>query len=137
MTTTTAVTPRERAIGMGCAVLGVLWLATALAMALDPSGFIEQAGGFGAVNEHLVRDLATYSAAVGAGLLVAWRTPSWRVPVLAFATLQTALHAVNHVFDADLADPGWKGWGTAVVLAALTLVTAWLLVAAHQEGSRA
>jgi hypothetical protein len=137
MTTSMAVTPRGRAIALGCAALGALWLATALAMAVDPAGFIDQAGGFGAVNEHLVRDLATYSAAVGAGLLIAWRVPSWRVPVLAFATLQTALHTVNHMFDADLADPGWKGWGNAAVLAALTLVTAWLMVAAHRENDRA
>lgn len=137
MTMGTAVSARERVIGIGCATLGALWLATAFAMAVDPAGFIEQAGGFGAVNEHLVRDLATYSAAVGAGLIVAWRVASWRVPVLAFATLQTALHAVNHVLDADLADPGWKGAGNAIVLAALTLVTAWLMLAAHREETRA
>lgn len=137
MTMGTAVSARERVIGIGCAALGALWLATAFAMAVDPAGFIEQAGGFGAVNEHLVRDLATYSAAVGAGLIVAWRVASWRVPVLAFATLQTALHAVNHVLDADLADPGWKGAGNAIVLAALTLVTAWLMLAAHREETRA
>jgi len=131
-----AATPRERVIAAGCAALGVLSLVTALAMALDPSGFIEEVGGFGAVNEHLVRDLATYSAAVGVGLLVVWRVPSWRVPVLAFATLQTALHTVNHVFDADLADPGWKGWGTAALLAALTVVTGWLTLAAHREERR-
>lgn len=127
---------RDRMIGIGCAILGALALVTALTMAVDPAGFLDGAGGFGTVNEHLVRDLATWTATLGVTLLAAARIASWRVPLLAFAALQGALHAINHAFDADLADPGWKGWGTVAVQLALTGVIVWLLVAAHRQETR-
>lgn len=138
MSTSTATSPRagsrEHAIAAGCALLGAASLLTALAMVADPAGFLDEVGGFGAVNAHLVRDVATWSATLGVTLLAAARLASWRVPILSFALLQGVLHMVNHAFDADLADPGWKGWGTVGLLAAVALVTAWLLVAAHREG---
>ena len=137
MSTSTVSSPpasaRERVIALGCGALGTLALLTALAMTLDPAGFIDEVGGFGAVNEHLVRDVATWSATLGVTLLAAARLATWRVPILAFAVVQGALHTVNHAFDADLADPGWKGWATVGLQAAVTAVTAWLLVAAHRE----
>ncbi len=102
-------------------------------MTLDPAGFIDEVGGFGAVNEHLVRDVATWSATLGVALVIAARAAAWRVPILAFAVLQGTLHTVNHAFDADLADPGWKGWATVGLQAAVTAVTAWLLVAGRRE----
>lgn len=132
-TTGSASPARERVIALGCAVLGAAALLIALAMALDPSGFLDDVGGFGAVNEHLTRDLATWSAALGVTLLAAARLAPWRVPILAFAVIQGALHTINHAFDADLADPSWKGWANVALLGAVTAVTAWLLVAAHRE----
>jgi hypothetical protein len=132
-----AASARERVIALGCAVLGAAALLTAIAMAVDPSGFLDEVGGFGAVNEHLTRDIATWSAALGLTLLVAWRVASWRVPILAFAVLQGTFHTINHAFDADLADPGWKGWANVALLAAVTAVTAWLLVAARRQEERA
>lgn len=137
MTTSTALpaaaTARERVIATGCAALGILSLLTAAAVTVDPAGFLGEVGGFGAVNEHLVRDVATWSATLGAALLVAARLAAWRVPILAFAVLQGVLHMVNHVFDAGIAEPGWKGWATVGLLAGITLVTAWLLIAAQRE----
>lgn len=128
-----AAPARDRVVAGGCAILGLISLFTAVAMALDPSGFLDEVGGFGAVNEHLTRDIATWSATLGVTLIAAARLAAWRVPILAFAALQSALHAVNHAFDADLADPGWKGWATVALLAAVTAVTVWLLVAARRE----
>ena len=140
MTTSTVSSPRtgsrERTVAAGCVVLGAASLLTALAMVADPRGFLDEVGGFGAVNAHLVRDVATWSATLGCTLLAAARIASWRVPILSFALLQRVLHLVNHAFDADLADPGWKGWGTVVLLGAVALVTAWLLVAARREERR-
>ena len=125
--------PRERVIAGGCTALGAVSLITSVVMTVDPAGFLDEVGGFGAVNEHLVRDLATWSATLGVTLLAAARLAAWRVPILAFAFLQGALHTINHAFDADLADPDWKGWANVALLASVTLVTAWLLVAARRE----
>lgn len=128
---------RPAMVGFGCAALGALALLTALTMTVDPAGFLDEAGGFGAGNDHLVRDLATWTASLGATLLAAARLASWRVPILAFATIQGTLHAANHAFDVGLADPAWKGWGNVVLQAGIVAVTAWLLVAAYREERRA
>ena len=44
-----------------------------------------------AVQVHLVRDVATWSATLGCTLLAAARIASWRVPILSFALLQGVL----------------------------------------------
>ena len=137
MTTTTAApaahSHRETAIRAGLAVLGASSLLTALLMVADPAGFLDEVGGFGAANDHLVRDVATWVAAYGAALLIAVRLLSWRVPVLALGVAQGVLHAVNHLADAGIASPSWKGLANVAVLGGVTLVTAWLLVAARRE----
>ena len=137
MSTTTAAprarAHRETAIRAGVAVLGAASLITAIVMVADPSGFLDEVGGFGAANDHLVRDMATWSAAYGAALLIAVRLVSWRVPVLAVGVIQGVLHTANHLADAGIASPGWKGLANVAALGALTLVTAWLLVAQRRE----
>jgi hypothetical protein len=65
-------------------------------------------------------DLATWYLALGVLALVAVRRPGWRVPVLALAVLQNALHALNHLFDVGEADPEWLGPATLVSLVLLT-----------------
>jgi hypothetical protein len=137
MSTTTAAPParahRETAIRAGVAVLGASALITAFIMVIDPSGFLDEVGRFGTANDHLVRDMATWSAAYGAALLIAVRLASWRVPVLALGVIQGVLHVANHIADAGIANPDWKGLGNVVALGAITLVTAWLLVAQRRE----
>ena len=128
-------TGRESGIRIGLAILGLATILTAITMVVDPAGFIGEVGGFGAVNEHLVRDLATWTLVYGAALLVAVWLPGWRVPVLAIGVAQGVLHVINHLSDADLADPAWKGTANTLAFAGLVLVTAVLLVAAIRERS--
>ena len=80
-----------------------------------------------------MHDLSTFTAAVGAGLLIAAWTPSWRVPILAVATAQGALHLVNHLFDVGAADTRAAGIGNAVAIGISVAVLAWLLVLARRE----
>ena len=128
-------TGRESGIRIGLAILGLATILTSITMIVDPSGFIGEVGGFGAVNEHLVRDLAIWTVVYGAALLVAVWRPGWRVPVLAIGVAQGVLHVINHISDADLADPAWKGTANTLAFAGLVLVTAVLLVAAIRERS--
>jgi hypothetical protein len=92
-------------------------------------------GPFGAQNDHYIRDTATFSGAIGVGLLIALRRPAWRVPMLAVSTVQFALHSINHLFDIDRAHPSWNGYFDFFSLAAATLVLAWLLRIALAESS--
>jgi len=107
---------------------GVAFLALAAWAAIDAASFARTVADFGPYNAHLVRDFAAFSATCGVGLLASVRVPSWRIPVLAMATLWNALHAVSHLVDAHAAEPAYVGpleFGAIVVAAAaLGLCTA-------------
>jgi hypothetical protein len=101
-------------------VLGVLlWVA--------PGFFHEDIGPFGPRNDHYMGDLATWYLALGAALLVAFRRPSWRVPVLAVTFAQYALHSLNHLIDISEADPSWLGPADFASLLLATAVLGWML----------
>jgi hypothetical protein len=101
-------------------VLGaLLWLA--------PGFFHEEIGPYGPRNDHYMGDLATWYLALGAAAFVAVRRASWRVPVLAIALIQAALHTFNHVIDIGEADPSWLGPVNAVLLALTVVLLAWML----------
>jgi hypothetical protein len=101
-------------------VLGVLlWLA--------PGFFFDQIGPYGVRNDHYMADLATWYLALGGALLVAVRRPAWRVPVIAVAFAQYALHSLNHLVDIGNADPSWLGPANFVSLLLGTAVLAWML----------
>ncbi len=124
---TAAATPSPRLLDLGLAVFAVLYLAEALFMAISPHAFYESIGGFDSYNPHYVRDVATFSAALGAGLAVAVARPAWRVPMLAVSTLQYGLHSVNHLVDIDIAHHRWTGFFDFFSLLLATLALAWLL----------
>ena len=65
---------RDRAVGIGLAVLAIEQLALAAYMAFAPASFFARIGPFGVLNEHYVRDVATFTAAQGL-------TTSDRIPV--------------------------------------------------------
>jgi hypothetical protein len=115
-------------------VLGVSQLALGLFMAIAPGAFFDSIGPFGARNDHYVRDMSTFYIALGLAGLVAARRPSWRVPVLALATAEFVLHAINHLVDIGKSDPGWTGPADFALITASALLLGWMTrVAARQE----
>jgi hypothetical protein len=118
---------RRDVLTAAIALLAVYDLALAVFMAAAPHSFFTNVGPFGARNDHYIRDTATFSAAMGIGLLLALRKPSWRVPMLAITTVQFALHSVNHLVDIDKAHPAWNGYFDFFSLAATTILLGWLL----------
>jgi hypothetical protein len=137
VSTTSRSAPRpafaERALRVGLAVFGVSYLLIALFQVADPVAFVHDIGPYGAPNGHYVRDLSTFSAALGAGLLIAAWTPSWRVPMLVVAVVQGVLHTVNHLVDIDAATRSGAGVANAVALALSVAVLVWLLSLARRE----
>jgi hypothetical protein len=120
----------------GIAVLAVYDLGLAIFMAASPHSFFTNVGPFGARNDHYIRDTATFSAALGVGLALALRRPSWRVPMLAISTVQFGLHSINHLLDINKAHPAWNGYFDFFSLAAATILIAWLLrIAASQRAA--
>lgn len=121
------------ALTAGVASLAATVVGLGLWMLLAPRSFYDALGPFGPFNGHYVRDVSTWHLAFGGALAVAVLRSSWRVPLLAFALAQFALHAVNHVVDAGEADPTWVGTFDAVSLGLGALLLLGLLRSAHEE----
>jgi hypothetical protein len=118
--------PLESTVAVGIAAFAAVQLGLALFMAVSAHGFYKAVGPFGAFNGHYIHDVSTFYAALGVGLLVAALRRDWRVPVLAIATIQYALHSVNHLVDIGKADPAWNGYFDFFSLAAATGLLAWM-----------
>jgi hypothetical protein len=125
---------RARPLRAGLIVLGVSQLALGLWMVIDPPSFFEYVGAFGAQNDHYIRDNATWNIALGVAALLAVPRPRWRVPVLALALVQFALHTINHIVDAGEAHASTSGWGDVASLAVGVVLLAGLLRWAADEG---
>ena len=52
---------------------------------------------------------------------------AWQVPLLAFATIQYALHVLNHLWDVGDTEPAWLGPANLVSLALIGAVLLWML----------
>ena len=109
------------------ALLGAYHLLLGVAMVAAPRTFFDDVATYGAFNDHYIRDVASFYLALGVVMLVAVAKVSWQTPLLAFATLQYALHLVNHLWDVSDTDPGWLGPANAVALALIGALLFWLL----------
>jgi hypothetical protein len=117
-------------------ILLVLFAAGQLVLGLllwiTPGFFFEEIGPYGVRNGHYLGDLATWYLALGAVTLVAVRRVGWRIPVLALAFVQYALHSVNHLIDIGNADPEWLGPANFVSLVLTSVLLAWMLNAERE-----
>jgi hypothetical protein len=100
--------------------------AIAALMVFAPHAFFTGIGPFGVQNDHYLRDTATFNAAFGVCLAIAYRRVSWRTPILCCVALQFALHAINHLADIGAAHPYWLGPFDFASLTLATLCLAWL-----------
>jgi hypothetical protein len=111
---------------LGLLVIAAYHFVIAALMIFAPDTFFSSIGPFGTQNDHYLRDTATFNLAFGVSLLVAYRRPAWRTPVLFCVTLQFALHALNHLADIGAAHPHWIGPFDFASLALTTGALAWL-----------
>lgn len=99
-------------------------------MFFAPGSFYDSLGKFGLENHHFIKDVSTFYIALGIVLYVSSHRPSWRIPVLAFAVIEYALHTINHLIDVGDAASTGKGWFAVFSIGLLTAVLAFLLAAA-------
>lgn len=121
--------PLRRAIG----ALGVLSIGQGLWMASSPGSFFDTVADYGVRNDHLIRDLAMVSLAIGVVLLIASVRRPWRVPALSFATIWYGLHAANHARDIGDADSTALGVFNTIVLAALAALLGYMWFVAVRD----
>jgi hypothetical protein len=109
------------------AVFAVAQLVLGALLWLAPGFFFDEIGPYGVRNDHYMGDLATWYLALGALALVAVRRASWRLPVLALALVQYALHSVNHLIDVGDAHPSWLGPANLVSLVLTCVLLGWMV----------
>ena len=106
---------------------GAVQLVLGFLLWVTPGFFYDEIGPFGPRNDHYMGDVATWYLALGAATLIAVQRASWRVPVLALALIQYALHSLNHLKDIGESDPGWIGPADFVSLTLTSVLLAWML----------
>jgi hypothetical protein len=105
-------------------VAAVYHLALGAFMFFAPGGFYDSFGKFPPENHHFIKDVATFYIALGVVFFVSVRRRSWRAPVLIFATLEYAIHTLNHLVDVNEASSDFTGWFDFFSLALITLLLA-------------
>jgi hypothetical protein len=128
MESTVAADTGERITRGVLLLLGIYQVALAGWMVIDPGSFFDNVGPFGSQNDHYIRDNATFTLAAGVVSLVAARRQAWRLPVLAFLSVQFVTHALNHLVDIDEADPKAVGVFDFVALTVIASLIVWLFV---------
>ena len=93
-------------------------------MALAPCAFYDSLGKFPPRNDHYIKDVSTFYIALGVVLFVSVRRRSWRTPVLVFAALEYAIHAINHLVDVGDAASDFTGWFDFFSIALIALLFA-------------
>jgi hypothetical protein len=99
-------------------------------MFLAPGAFYDSLGKFPPENHHYIKDVSTFYIALGVVLYISVHRRTWRVPLLIFATLEYAIHAVNHLVDVNDATSAFTGWFDFFSLALLALILAALATVA-------
>src|SRR3954452_13171775 len=125
-----AMTRMQRILPVAVGALAAYELILRLWMVVAPRSFYDQVAAFGRSPPHFIRDVSTWQLALGVTLAAAVGRASWRSPLLAFAALQTGLHAINHWVDVDDASSLGLGLFDAISLTVLFVVIAALWRAA-------
>ena len=113
-------------VRVGLIAFAVYHFAIAALMVFSPHTFFTEVGPFGVQNDHSLRDTATFNAAFGVALAIAYKRVRWRTPILCCVAVQFALHAINHLADIGAAHPYWLGPADFISLALATAMLAWL-----------
>jgi hypothetical protein len=115
------------------AIAGLTHLLVGLAMLLAPMWFFVTIGTFPPFNRHYTGDMGAFQLAMGAGLLIAARTPAQQRLLIASAAAGNLLHMLNHAYDA-LISRATLGYWLADTGPMLVLTLALLLVSAGWLG---
>ncbi len=122
------INPARDLVGRLSMLTAFTLLITAVWMAVSPATFHSTVAPFGEANDHLFRDLATFTLPPAIGLWIAADRRSWRVPVFGIVAVQNGAHALNHLVDVAATDPVWIGAATFVSLVATEGLLVWMLV---------
>ncbi len=121
-------------VGRLSLLTALVLLATAVWMAVSPATFHSTVAPFGDANDHLFRDVATFTLPLVIGLWIAADRRSWRLPVFAIVAVQNGAHALNHLVDITATDPVAIGVATFIALIAAEALLVWMLVRTLRPG---
>jgi hypothetical protein len=114
----------ERRLRTILMVAAVYHLLLGAFMFFAPGEFYDSLGEFPPRNDHYTKDVATFYIALGIVFYISVRRRSWRTPLLVFAAIEYALHAINHLVDVGDAASDFTGWFDFFSLALIALILA-------------
>ena len=85
-------------------VAGATQLVAGVLAFFAPGVFYDVAASYPPENHHFLKDLGSWSVALGAIAIYGARRPDWRVPLLGLVGLQYLLHTGSHIIDAGDAE---------------------------------
>ena len=118
------------------ALAGVFYTATGLTLLFTPVWFFQHIGGYPPYNRHYEGDLGAFLLPLGLALLFAARSPERHAMLLRVAALGSALHAVNHIYDAIQRGTAAEWLGTVAPLALFALALGWVALRAPSASSQ-
>jgi hypothetical protein len=89
----------QRMVQILVGALGVVNVATGLALLFAPQWFFENIGNYPPFNRHYEGDLGSFITAIGIGLVWAARDPQRYRALIGVALISNAVHFLNHVYD--------------------------------------
>jgi hypothetical protein len=113
-------------VRVGLIAFAAYSFAVAGMMVFVPHVFFADVGPFGVQNDHYLRDTATFNAAFGVALSIAYWRVQWRTPILCCVALQFVLHSINHLVDIGAAHPYWLGPADFISLSLASVALVWL-----------
>jgi hypothetical protein len=93
------------------AYAGLMQLFFGIAGFAAPTFFYDTMAKLGERNDYFVYMVSSLDLAMGLGLLISAKRPSWRIPVLTICTVHWGLHSLSHAIDIKLAAKPWVGTG--------------------------
>jgi hypothetical protein len=104
--------------------MGLVYATTGVAMLVAPRWFFDTIGTFPPFNRHYLGDLGAFTLPIGVALLWAVRDDRYRPGAVLVALLASAIHLLNHVFDAVVGSVPERGWSDVPLLAIILVVLA-------------
>src|SRR5262245_25611396 len=87
------------------AVIGLFYVASALALLLTPEWFLDNIGNYPPFNRHYLGDTGSFLLVLGLMLLWAARDPARHPVMIALVGVGSLVHAMNHIVEDFITHP--------------------------------
>ncbi len=107
---------------------GVFYVGSGLGLLFAPEWFYDNLAKFPPYNRHFLGDAGIFAGFIGLVFFVAWRDPQRYRNIIGLGAFISLLHALNHGYDAVIAEVDFVGWFDATTSTIPLLIFAGILI---------